>query len=685
VNRRLLLAVAALLAALGCKRETPLPAVPAARDIILVTIDTLRADAPGFAGNTRVRTPFLDSLAARGTVFTNAHAHNVITLPSHVNILTGLYPYEHGVRENAGFTLDPKHLTIASMLRSAGYTTGAFVGAFPLDARFGLNQGFDTYDDNYGKGQASVDFVVQERRAAAVLDAAARWWHEREGRRRFLWVHLYDPHAPYRPPEPFASEYRDRPYLGEVAYTDSALQSALAPLIAADPNVLVIVTSDHGEALGEHGEKTHGLFAYEATLKIPLLLAGEGIPHKTEAAYVRHVDIVPTILEAAGVRSPASLRGASLLRNLGGRDSYFESLSASLNRGWAPLTGIIHGGLKYIDLPVAELYDLPRDPREANNLREERRREVEEARRLLAPALAARTPAARSVSAEEIARLRSLGYLAAAAAPRSSYTAADDPKNLIALDDKMHDAVDAFERNQPERALALAREVVAARPEMSAGREMLAFMLQQNDRVQEAIEQLKIVVADPNAADNTRIQLALLYSETGRSRAAIELLAPRSATKDPDVLNAYGVALADDGRLDEAARQFERVLSFDPNNAPALQNLGILAMRREDLPAARTFLTRALELNPRLPLALNTLGVLYARTNDFARAVDAWKRAVEVDPRQYDALFNIGLVEARAGHRDAAREALSRFVATAPKSSYAADIATARQALAQLR
>ncbi|HEX9161368.1 MAG TPA: sulfatase, partial [Thermoanaerobaculia bacterium] len=278
-----------------------------ARDIILITIDTLRADSVGYAGNARVKTPFLDSLAARGIAFTNAHAHNVITLPSHVNILTGLYPFQHGVRENAGFVLSAKHPTVATLLRTAGYTTGAFVGAFPLDARFGLNQGFDTYDDNYGKGVASVDFIEQERPATAVLDAAMKWWRANEGRKRFLWVHLYDPHAPYAPPEPFRSQYRDNEYFGEIAYADDALTKALGPILSSDRDSLVVFTADHGESLGEHGELTHGLFAYESTLKIPLVVAGSGVRHRVENAFVRHIDIVPTILEAAGVAQPKEL------------------------------------------------------------------------------------------------------------------------------------------------------------------------------------------------------------------------------------------------------------------------------------------------------------------------------------------------------------------------------------------
>jgi arylsulfatase A-like enzyme/Tfp pilus assembly protein PilF len=655
----------------------------AAGDIILVTIDTWRADAAGFTGNTHVQTPFLDSLAARGIVFTNAHAHNVITLPSHTNILTGLYPFQHGVRENAGFKLDPKFPTVATMLRPLGYTTGAFVGAFPLDRRFGLNQGFDTYDDNYGKGEASVDFVVQERKASAVLDAAAKWWDANASKKRFLWVHLYDAHAPYTPPEPIFSKYRFNEYLGEVSYVDGELSRVLGPILAKDPQALVIVTGDHGEARGDHGEHTHGLFAYESTLKVPLLVAGPGVQHHIDADYVRHIDIVPTILAAVGAKPGADLRGESLLDVTTPRDTYFESLSAQLNRGWAPLTGIIHRGEKYINLPIEELYDLPSDPKELKNLREERRRDAEEARKLLEPMLKA-PEMERTVDADTLAKLRSLGYLSGSASPSKTYTTADDPKNLVGLDSEMHDAITAFETHHVAQALDMAHDVVTKRPDMTAARELLAFMLVQNDRIPEAIDQLKVAVASPGASDSSLTQLALLLSQSGHSSEALQLLGPRRSSKDPDVLNAYGVALLDAGRADEAATQFERILTIDPNNAPALQNLGILALKRENVESAQSFLTKALSLNPRLPLALNTMGVVYARNNDLESAVEAWKRAVEIDPRQYDAIFNIALVEQRLGHVPEARAALTQFVRTAPRSEYGRDIVEAEHALATL-
>jgi arylsulfatase A-like enzyme/tetratricopeptide (TPR) repeat protein len=671
-------------ACLACHpRETAAPSADKP-DIILVTIDTLRADSAGFAGNTKVKTPFLDKLAQEGLVFANAHAHNVVTLPSHTNILTGLYPYQHGVRDNAGYKLAPKFETVATMLRRGGYTTGAFIGAYPLDSRFGLNQGFDTYDDNYGKGAASLDFAVQERPATAVLDAATKWWAANAGKKRFLWIHVYDPHAPYRPPEPFATQYAADPYLGEVAAVDDALSKQLAPMLESNP--LLIVTADHGEGRGDHGELTHGLFAYEATLKIPLIVHQSGVvAHRVENAYARHIDIVPTILERAGIAKPAALLGDSLLKSGVARDSYFESLSTSINRGWAPLTGVIRGGEKYIDLPISELYDLPRDPGEKNNLRDTQRRDVEQARAFLKSLNAQINAPNLAVSEEEKAKLRSLGYVSGSGAMKKTYTAADDPKNLVQLDNEMHQVIDAYESRDMVTALRLAKHVVAARPEMAAGRELLAFVLQQSEHVPEAIENLRAAIKNGGENSGARVQLGLLLTESGKIDEAVQVLAPLASTNDPDALNAYGVALADQGKLDDAAKQFDRVLQSDPNNAPALQNLGIVALRRDDGAGATSFLTRALALNPRLPLALNTLGVVYARQGDYARAVESWNRAVDIDPRQYDALFNIGLVEGRAGHRAEARAALSRFIATAPKERYREDLATARQALASLQ
>ena len=680
-GRALILVALALLAACG-GRETPGAASAPAGDIILVTIDTWRADSAGFAGNSAVKTPFLDSLAARGIVFTNAHAHNVITLPSHTNILTGLNPYQHGVRENAGFKLDPAQVTVAERLHDQGYATGAFVAAFPLDARFGLNQGFDVYDDNYGKGSAKVQFTIQERRASAVLEPAVRWWQSVQGRKRFLWVHLYDPHAPYMPEEPFLSQYAGNRYLGEVASVDDALARHLGPIIGSDTTV--IVTADHGEALGDHGETSHGLFAYEATLKVPMIVAGPEVKARREAQYVRHIDIAPTILQRAGIDPPKDLPGQSLLGTITPQDTYFEALTASLDRGWAPLTGLIRAGSKYIDLPLPELYELAPDPGEKNNLYTERRRAVAAARQVLA-GLQLAPKRNRTLSAEEVARLRSLGYVAGQARERA-VTAADDPKNLVHIDRKIHDVIDSFQRGDLQSAVRMGREIVAEQPRMASGRELLATVLQESERIDEAIEVLGRLVADGDASDAARVQFGLLLSETGKAQDAEAILAPLAAQEPTaQILNGYGTAIAEQGRPREAVEQFRRAIALDPNHAPSYQNIGIVALRMNDVQTAQNQLTRALELNPKLPLALNALGVVYARQNQYDRAIDAWKRSVALDRKQYDALFNIGLVAARTGQTGEARQALSEFVRTAPPRRYAADLAAARQALSALR
>lgn len=667
----------AILSVLRCGRAAP-GDVPA--DIILVTIDTLRADALGFRGNKRAQTPFLDSLAARGTVFTHAHAHNVVTLPSHANILTGLYPWQHGVRDNAGFTLDAKHLTIAARLRETGFATGAFVSAFPLDSRYGLDRGFDVYDDSYPATANALDFAVQERPGHETLQRAADWWNASAGKKRFLFVHLYEPHAPYLPPPPFRDRYRNDPYHGEVAAVDAMLARALGPILEAAPNALVIITADHGEALGDHGEKTHGLFAYESTLAVPLLVFDGSRRATIDDRYVRHIDIAPTILERVGIAAPPEWKGTSLFAEGERGYTYFEALSASLNRGWAPLVGAIDDGRKLIELPVPELYDLPSDPQERRNRFAEERRSVTSIRAKLRADAPAQAAARQNVGSEEQATLLSLGYLSGTSS-KTSYTAADDPKNLVDLDSELHEAIAAYQAGDLARALQRANALVAARPDMQIAQEMLAFFLAQNERPDEAIHVLERRVQSGRANDAVRIRLGLLLSETGRSREAIDLLRPFADRTDPDLLNAYGIALADNGDVPGAVRQFERILATDTENARAYQNLGIVALRAGQMERARGYLQKSLSLSPDLPLALNAIGVVEARSGNLNGAIERWSRAVAADPAQFDALFNLGMVAADAGRTDLARKALRDYLARAPASKYAAERAQAAEVL----
>jgi arylsulfatase A-like enzyme len=655
----------------------------AVQDVILITIDTLRADAPGFGGNARVETPFLDALAARGTVYTRAHAHNVVTLPSHANILTGLYPWQHGIRDNAGFVLDAQHKTIAAILREAGFATGAFVSAFPLDSRFGLDRGFDVYDDAYPAGGDALDFAVQERPGSETLSRAAEWWSSQDGRRRFLWVHLYEPHAPYLAPTPFRELYPNDPYLAEVAATDAMLAQALGPLLEASPGALVIMTGDHGESLGEHGEETHGLFAYEATLAVPLVVADGSRKPARDERFVRHIDLAPTILERAGIDAPAGWKGLSLFAEGERGYTYFEALSASINRGWAPLVGAIRDGKKLIELPLPELYDLAADPKETANRYREDRRSVAALRELLAADAPSKTSPRQALDKEEQGKLLSLGYVSGTST-KTSYTAADDPKNLVALDQQLHAIIAAYQAGDLARALSQAQSLVAARPEMQIAQEMLAFLLAENASPEEAIRVLERRVASGRANDAVRIRLGLLLSETGRAREAAALLQPFAAAGDPDVLNAYGVALADSGDAAGALEQFTRVLNSDKRNARAYQNIGIVALRQGDLARARQYLERALEIDAKLPLAWNALGVVEVRTGHPIDALDRWSQAVQLDRMQFDALLNLGLVASEQGRGGVAQSALRDFLARAPESRYREERKTAATVLESL-
>ncbi len=627
-------------------------------------------------------TPHLDRLARTGRVYTSAYAHNVVTLPSHANMLTGLYPYQHGVRENSGFELGPDVPTLATLLSDAGYATAAFVAAFPLDARFGLDRGFDVYDDRYPSGSHADQFLAAERRGDVMVPLAVEWWQKSAGRPRFLWLHLYDPHAPYDAPEPFASRLPDRPYLAEVSATDAFL-GPLLELLAAEPLPLVVLTSDHGEALGDHGELTHGLFCYQATLAVPLVVWGAGVTPGTDGRLAGHVDVLPTVLAALGLAVPEGLPGSSLLGPppAPGTALYFESLSSYFNRGWAPLRGVVRGVHKMIELPLPELYDLARDPGERENLFASDRELFNELRGHL-PREAVWPPEERRVPAAEAEALRSLGYVAGSARRRTGFRPEDDPKRLVEVDQKLQGIVIAYSSGQLERAAALAREVIAARPDMGVAYEHhLAFVLRQMERPAEAIAVLEQALERGLSGEPLLRQLGLTYAENGLAHEAVEVLEPFAGGGDVETLNALGVALSGAGRHREALAVLERSLGLDENEPKTLETLGVVTLRSGETTEARRYLERALELNEELPYSWNTLGVAHAYEGESSAAIAAWEKALELDPRQYDALYNLGMTAARIGDHARARRALERYVATAPPERFAPDVEAARRVL----
>jgi arylsulfatase A-like enzyme/Tfp pilus assembly protein PilF len=703
----------------ACSRQAPQADLRAlaGQNVLLITIDTLRADALGCYGGPAA-TPALDNLAATGVRFDFAHAHAVTTLTSHASILTGTYPFQHGIRDNSGYRLPAEARTVATLLKRLGYRTGAFVGAFPVHSRFGLNQGFDRYDDRFGETHAPTEFVMPERPASAVVPLAREWIAGQgaggagqageagggpvgEAHRWFAWVHLFDPHAPYRPPPPFDREYASQPYYGEVAATDAALVPLLDDLRAGDRSTLVIVTGDHGEGLGDHGELSHGLFAYESTLRVPLIIAEVGGPAgakfaassfgvrpstdergEVSSVSARHVDILPTILEATGNKPPSDLPGRSLLpateRRLSAqpRTSYFEAMGAMLNRGWAPLNGVLVDRDKFIDLPIVERYDLAADPGERVNLSGK----APERDRALAAALrglnAAPPGERRAEAPEAAARLRALGYVSGGAPIKAQYADADDPKQLVDLDRAMHDAVEAFGARRFDDAVKIYRAIVARRPDMAIAYRHLAFVEWQRGNPAGAVDALQRAVKAGIAQTAVVAQLGGYLADTGRTAEAIALLEPLAANPaaDPETLNALGIAYIRAGRRGEAERMFTRVLAINPDSSVPLENLGVMALEKGDLAGARRDFDRAVAADPRSSRAHAGLGVAALRAGDRQRAIEAWTRAVQLDPANFDAVYNLGTTLARSGQADAARPYLEMFLKTAPPAFYAKDL-----------
>jgi tetratricopeptide (TPR) repeat protein len=671
------------------RRHTPIVEPRADRNVLLITIDTLRADAISVYGG-RAKTPRLEQIAARGATFTFAHSHAVVTLPSHTSLLTGTYPYEHGVRDNNGYRVRKDQPTMATRLKAQGFATGAFVGGFPLDQRFGLNAGFDVYDDRIAEVGSTIDFSLPERRADFVVTPAVDWISTHSGK-WFTWVHVFDPHAPYQPPEDFAKRYPDDPYTGEIAWTDAALGPLFDRLARQPRPTLVIVTADHGESLGDHGELTHGIFAYESTLRVPLIVAVID-PSRTPTTGmkidtpVRHVDVLPTVLEAVGAPADPALHGASLLAAIAGRGgerpSYFEAMTANVSRGWAPLRGVIVGRDKYIDLPLPELYALDSDPQEQRDLSASRRDRLE----VLLNALRGFNVAPPSLPGEETSavrdRLRALGYVGgSAAAPKERYRDADDPKRLIEIDAILHRAGDQYQRGDAEKAIALFSEAIERRPDTADAYRYLAFVYWQMGRPDVAIRTLETALARGVTHRDVRAKLGIYLAETGAPARAISLL-DGLAGDDIEALNALGIAFGRAGRDADAMRTFQHVLEVDPTNGLAWQNIGTVQLAAGDRVAAETSLRRALAIDGMLPGAHTTLGVVLSQTNRKPDAIEMWKRAVMLDPTELDALYNLTVTLIEMGRREEARPYGERYVAVAPPALFGRDIAHVRQMLA---
>ncbi|MCU1383482.1 MAG: hypothetical protein JWL71_2179 [Acidobacteria bacterium] len=670
----MLLSAVALSGVLACRGGVRRPTAPIASgalrgaNVLLVTIDTLRADRVGAYGSRAGLTPRLDELARTGLRFEHTYAHVPLTLPSHASLMTASYPTRNGVHDNGTFRLGAASTTVADALTREGYRTAAFVGSFVLDARFGLGRGFMLYDDRMNGRGGDVEFV--RRNAEQVLAPAYTWITAGQpgehaetqpiasthGGPWFAWVHLFDPHEPYNPPEPFRSRYASAPYDGEIAYTDAALGAFLERLRAANAltNTLVIVLSDHGESLGEHGERTHGLFAYDATLRVPLVMSAPArLPAGVFGDTMRLVDVVPTMLDLVGARPLPDVDGRSVRPFVAGEQpfdraaSYFEALNANLTRGWAPLTGIVLDRLKLVDLPIPELYDVGADPGEQHNIYAQQRsraRDLEMRLDAIAHAASPIQPATH-VDADAEARLRSLGYVVSSpiAPRRKSYGAADDPKTLVHLNTALDAAGDAFAGGDGAAAVQTLRDIIRERPDFTTASDRLAYVLRTMGRAEEAVGVLDAAARGRDADPAILRSLGAALREAHHLERSATVLRALAGSDPSDLQTAdeLGVTLTQLGRAADAERQFRRVLAASPNAAETWNNLGSLFLASRRSADAVIALSRAIAIDPELASAHNGLGVAYAGQGDITRAVAEWKRALELRPGYADAQYNL--------------------------------------------
>jgi arylsulfatase A-like enzyme/tetratricopeptide (TPR) repeat protein len=655
-------------------------------NVVLITLDTTRADILGAYGNREVRTPNLDQLASEGVVFEQAMTVAPLTLPAHSTIMTGQFPPRHGVRDNGGFFLGPDQVTMAEILTGQGFKTGATVGAFVLDSKWGLDQGFATYQDDFDMTKVKAISLSSIRRPGnEVVDLALKWMEGVADQRFFSWLHFYDPHAPYVSPEPYKSDYQGHPYRGAVAFTDAQVGRVLSFLEdrgLAD-RTIVIVSGDHGESLGEHGEDTHGFFVYESSMHVPLIVrapfshtAGRRVTQP-----VRTADILPTVLDLLQVPAPDGLAGMTLAPLLAGArelpkpvEGYGEAMYPLHHYGWSELIASRSDRYKLIDAPRPELYDLERDPKELKNIFEERRsvgdamlRNLRDQKRLMASNAPA-APKVEEVDAETRARLAALGYVGSFVATSEGPTSdRADPKDKIELFNLMTTARDiSKEENGNAQAIAMLRRVVADDPNVIDAWFMLGMEYSKAHNYPEAVANYSRALQLKPDYDLALINMANTYRRMGRDDAALAGY-ERYISVDPE--NAFvryqiGEIYLDQGNLDRAETEFQQALRINAKLASALVATGVIAFQRSQLPQAEKQFKDALALKSDVRLAHFNLALVAEARGDDAAADAEYRTEIDKHPTAYKALFNLGRLKARKGDTAAARDLYRKAVET---------------------
>ncbi len=641
-------------------------------NVLLITLDTLRADHLGCYGYDRIETPVMDGLAADGVRFAQAATAVPMTLPAHATILTGLYPPRHGVRDNGTYRLLPEQETLAETLQRRGYATAGFIGAFVLDPRYGLDQGFDHYDANLSlryRLPTPQPTSNPDRPANVVVDAALSWlgdWQSSADRKPFFaWVHLFDAHQPCIPPEPYRTRYADRLYDGEIAFVDAQvgrLMEGLRALGAADRTVVALI-GDHGEGLGEHGEDTHRQLIYESTMRVPFIMWCPGVIEAGrvfDRSVVATVDLVPTLLELVGLEGMGSYDGRSLLSSRidPGRAVYLETLSPQLNDGWAPLFGVRRLHDKYIEAPTPEYYDLGADPGELNNLLVEREADAYQLAEMLSE-LAASFPAASDAATvtptpEEIERLAALGYVVGSGGVGADQASDLDPKVMILSAKERLRGIHLIGQGKPREAIAILEKEIGRCPGASELWSSLAHAQMMIGETEAAIRSGRRSVELRPDKPERWFGLARQYLTVGDAEQA-EVCLVEGERLDPNDgaghLIRAGRAISE-GRLDDALSHCAQAVERDPVRCAAKGNalIGTVHARKGDAGRAAAAFETALGMgatggspasavghDPRNGTALLGLARILAERGDRPRAIELLQLIIEGQAEFLDA------------------------------------------------
>jgi arylsulfatase A-like enzyme/predicted Zn-dependent protease len=653
---------------------------------LLITVDTLRADRLGCYGFPRIETPTIDGFASRGVKFEKCIAQTPLTLPSHTSLLTGTHPFFHGVRDNGAFVVPAELKTLAESFKDNGYATAAFVGAYVLDSKWGLDQGFDYYFDQFDLSKfEKISLGSVQRPANEVMDEALKWLEQNRGSKFFAWVHLYDPHTPYEPPPSFDSRYPKNPYLGEIAFVDSELGRLWRWLrdSGLDDNSFLVFASDHGESLGEHQEASHGFFVYQEAIHVPLIFVTpfgrfQGL---SSAEVVSLVDIMPTLLEMSGLPVPAEVQGESLLPFFfnpskdAARFAYSETYYPRYHYGWSELRSYQNKYHKLIIAPQRELYDLAADAEEMKNVAA-----VEP--KILTALEGGATDFVdrlsrnayrmdiRKIDEETRERLAALGYIGSFTdASRLEGKALANPKEKIVIFNELSRAREMGMSGRADEAIPIIQAIIAADPEINDAYFSLGNIYFKRGNFKAAIAAFEQSLERKPDDSFCVINIANSYQRLGQPAEAERYVSDylKKGFSDPQLYFLLGTLCFVQKKYDDAIKYYDECLSYNADSVASHTALAAIYLVRENLAKAEEHIAAGLAINPRITNLQYNRAQLLEKQGKPEEAAAAYKSELEHSPKHFKASFNLSRLCRFLGREDEERRYLELTIEINPE------------------